>query len=189
MIQILAQNQPDVSRSERIAPIWHTVVLALLLLVPPYMWLPLKTWFPVIHRSDLPFFHFLTLMYQWILFVFMWLGLLAKGTKFRSLIGKLWKVPKDALRDSGWALLFFVVNMSLALALSFLYGSFYRTPDRSLPENFLELLTILPVMISAGICEEVICRGYLQKQIHSLSGNIWYAILVQSAIFSLAHGY
>lgn len=188
MFQTLAPAQPDVSRPERIAPIWHTVLIVLLLLFPPYRWLPLKTWFPVVHRGDIPYFHLIELQLQWILFLIMWFGLLVRGTGFRNLIGRTWKSFKDALRDGGLALLFFVINIAVAIALFSLFGAFYKTPDDFLPQNMLELLTILPVMLSAGICEEIICRGYLQKQLHSLTGNIWFAIFLQAMVFSLAHG-
>jgi membrane protease YdiL (CAAX protease family) len=189
MFPNVAPAQPDVSRPQRVAPLWHTVVLVLLLLFPPFMWLPLKAWFPAVHRGDIPFLHIITLQYQWILFLFMWFGLLVRETKFRTLVGTLWKTAQDALRDCGLALLFFVGSMTLVLVLYTLFGAFDRTPDKSLPQNMVELLTILPVMISAGICEETICRGYLQRQIHSLTGSIWVAIVLQAVIFSLAHGY
>jgi uncharacterized protein len=189
MIETLAPAQPDVSRPERVAPVWHTVLMVLLFLFLPLLRFYTGGWFPVVHRSDVPFLYILALMMQWILFALMWVGLLIRGTELKSLIGRVWKTKRDFLRDGGWALLFFIASVALTLALHFAYGALERTPDRFPPQNMLELLAILPGMISAGICEEIFFRGYLQKQIHSLGGNIWYAILVQAAIFSLAHGY
>src|SRR5215831_3509855 len=189
MTGTLATAQPDVSSPERIAPVWHTVLMILLFLLLPLLRPYTANWFTVVHRSEVPFLYILSLMMQWILFALMWVGLLIRGTGLSSLIGRVWKTKLDFLRDVRLALLFFVASLALTLALHFAYGSFEQTPPRFLPQNMLELLAILPGMISAGICEETFFRGYLQKQIHSLGGNVWYAIVVQAAIFSLAHGY
>jgi len=42
---------------------------------------------------------------------------------------------------------------------------------------------------TAGFCEEVLFRGYLQKQFSRLLRNRWIALLVVSILFGLSHGY
>jgi membrane protease YdiL (CAAX protease family) len=45
------------------------------------------------------------------------------------------------------------------------------------------------VSISAGISEEIVFRGYLQRQLTALTGRTWLALLLQVTVFGIAHGY
>jgi membrane protease YdiL (CAAX protease family) len=45
------------------------------------------------------------------------------------------------------------------------------------------------VAIIAGSCEELIYRGYLQRQLWSLTQSLSVAILLQAIIFATAHLY
>jgi membrane protease YdiL (CAAX protease family) len=189
MQSMMTAHQLRVVRTRLIAPVWHTAFMVLLFLVPFTNWLPLKSWFGVVQRSDVPFIYIMELQLQWIFFVLMWLGLLMRDSKFTELIGKLWKTMADGRRDCGLAVVLLLVDVALALLLSYVFGEFYRTPRHTMPRNLLDLAAILPVMISAGICEEITFRGYLQTQFHRMTGSIWVAIFLQAVIFSLAHGY
>jgi len=42
---------------------------------------------------------------------------------------------------------------------------------------------------TAGFCEEVLFRGYLQKQFTRLLRNRWIALVAVSILFGLGHGY
>lgn len=185
---MMTDHQPRVVRPRLIAPVWHTAFIALLFLIPFSDWLPVRSWFGSIKRGDVPFFYVMELQLQWLFFVLMWFGLLMRGSKFTELIGKLWKTMADGLRDCGWAVIL-LLGYIATVSLFSLLGPFYRTPDHTMPRNLLDLAAILPVMISAGICEEITFRGYLQTQLHRLTGSIWVAIFLQAVMFSLAHGY
>ena len=41
----------------------------------------------------------------------------------------------------------------------------------------------------AGICEELIFRGYLQQQFTAFTRRIWLGIAISAVFFGLAHGY
>ena len=43
--------------------------------------------------------------------------------------------------------------------------------------------------ISAGFSEELVFRGYLQRQLTALTGRASLALLLQAAVFGVAHGY
>ena len=58
-----------------------------------------------------------------------------------------------------------------------------------LPQSLPEILIWIALSISSGVCEEMAFRGFLQRQLHALSGNIVVAILVQGAVFGLGHAY
>jgi len=57
-----------------------------------------------------------------------------------------------------------------------------------LSQGTLESLMWIPVALSAGFCEEVAFRGYLQKQFQVITGNAGWAVLFQ-AIFGIGHLY
>jgi len=43
--------------------------------------------------------------------------------------------------------------------------------------------------MTAGICEEMAFRGYLQRQLRALSGNVAVAVVGQGVVFGLVHAY
>jgi hypothetical protein len=45
------------------------------------------------------------------------------------------------------------------------------------------------VAITAGICEEIVYRGYLQRQLSAFTGSLPIAVCLQAAIFGAAHLY
>ena len=55
------------------------------------------------------------------------------------------------------------------------------------PNNVIEILFWIATSISAGISEETVFRGYLQKQLAGWTGNASVGILGQAAIFGLVH--
>ena len=61
--------------------------------------------------------------------------------------------------------------------------------DFLIPHSTLETIIWLIVAATAGFCEEVIYRGYLQKQIGAIAGSIWLGIVAQGIIFGASHGY
>jgi hypothetical protein len=64
-----------------------------------------------------------------------------------------------------------------------------KTVDSLLPQSPSEILMWVAVSITAGICEELAFRGFLQRQFHALSGNIIVAVLAQGLVFGLFHSY
>jgi len=64
-----------------------------------------------------------------------------------------------------------------------------KTVDSLLPQSLLEVLIWIATSITAGVCEEMAFRGYLQRQLHALSGNMVAAVLGQGLVFGLFHSY
>jgi hypothetical protein len=64
-----------------------------------------------------------------------------------------------------------------------------KTVDSLLPRSLLEILIWIATSITAGICEEMVFRGYLQRQLHALSGSVVVAVLGQGLVFGLFHSY
>jgi membrane protease YdiL (CAAX protease family) len=58
-----------------------------------------------------------------------------------------------------------------------------------IPQTPLEIAVYLLVTLTAGICEETIFRGYLQRQFTFLTGSVAAGALIQGIVFGLAHAY
>jgi len=53
------------------------------------------------------------------------------------------------------------------------------------PESVLWVL----VSVTAGVCEEIVFRGYLQRQLAVLTGSVTAGIVLQAIAFGISHGY
>jgi membrane protease YdiL (CAAX protease family) len=57
------------------------------------------------------------------------------------------------------------------------------------PHGIAGAVVWVSLSISAGICEEIVFRGYLQRQLASMTGNVGIAIVVQAIVFGVGHAY
>jgi len=124
--------------------------------------------------------------------LFVWFvrkGIRARGGSLRDLFGKLWHSLFDGLRDTLLALLFVAALRGGSFVLLYLLGQSSANTAFLLPSNPLELFLWFGVSVAAGVCEEIVYRGYLQRQLWALSGNLPLAIALQSLIFGVAHLY
>jgi membrane protease YdiL (CAAX protease family) len=55
--------------------------------------------------------------------------------------------------------------------------------------GILEVSLWILLSISAGNCEEIVFRGYLQNQFRAVTRSMAAAMILQGAIFGLAHSY
>jgi len=60
---------------------------------------------------------------------------------------------------------------------------------RLMPRSLIEALAFSALAVTAAVCEEFIYRGFVYAALQSLSGSVAVAIVVSSALFSLAHLY
>jgi membrane protease YdiL (CAAX protease family) len=135
---------------------------------------------------------YLTLMVmEWGLFYYVWrVGLRRAGVKARGIIGGRWSNWKDVLRDAVLALGLLAVWMLVEIALSRLLGASQAASVKSLlPRRAVEVALWIPLSISAGFCEEFVFRGYFQRQFEAFTHSRWIALVLQSALFGVSHGY
>ena len=52
-----------------------------------------------------------------------------------------------------------------------------------------EAILAIAASLSASVVEEIIYRGYLQRLVTAVTGNVWVAIALQAEAFGLAHQY
>lgn len=127
---------------------------------------------------------------EWALFYYVWVGLHRKGVQLSEITGERWRTAKHVLRDAAIALPFWVIWDRTAWLLHVVLGeSHAKSVDSVLPQNMLETLLWIGLSISAGICEELAFRGYLQRQIRALGVGMAAAVLGQGLVFGAAHAY
>lgn len=119
-----------------------------------------------------------------------WAGVHWKGGTLRDLTGGRWTSWRDVAIDLGIAIPFFFVWEFTAWAVHLAVDRI-STPTAAyhLPTGFAEVFFWILLSIAAGICEEIVFRGYLQKQFHAVTRSIIAAVLLQGAVFGLAHSY
>ncbi len=127
---------------------------------------------------------------DWALLYYCWVGVRRRDGNLALLTGGRWTSWLSLATDVAIALPFWALWEATAYAVHWVLGpSSAKTVDSLLPHSPLEILLWIGVSITAGFCEEIAFRGYLQRQFHALSGNVGIAVIAQALVFGLAHGY
>jgi membrane protease YdiL (CAAX protease family) len=141
------------------------------------------------HTAVIPLYLSVTVM-NWLLVLFVWKGLRQRGVGVGSLIGGRWGNARDVLRDLGIALVFWGVFAAVAFGVHRILGEGQdKTVDILLPRTAAEIAVWLVTSASAGFCEELVFRGYLQRQLLALSRSSWAALIGQGLVFGVMHAY
>ncbi|MGD0630641.1 MAG: type II CAAX endopeptidase family protein [Terracidiphilus sp.] len=181
------------SKTVLIAPLGHTLGLLALLLAISLGLLRMQSYIPAPgeqHQGNV--LHYLAVIAcEWVLVLYIWLGSLIPGaTRLRGLIGGRWSNLKEVLRDIGLAALFWVAFTVVALLTSLLVRPSHVGSLGFLnPRGVAELTLWVFMSITAGFCEELAFRGYLQKQCLALTGSVVIAVLAQALLFGATHWY
>jgi membrane protease YdiL (CAAX protease family) len=132
-----------------------------------------------------------TMLFEWLLFGFVILGVKLNGTPLVAVLGERWSSARQVLRDIGIAIAFLIGSIFIT---SILGGHAHGGgPDPAiqflLPHGKAEIAVWMALSLTAGICEETLFRGYLQRQFTALSKNAAVGILLSAAMFGGAHSY
>jgi membrane protease YdiL (CAAX protease family) len=146
------------------------------------------------HGKAIPIY--LTAIFMdWALLYYCWAGVHHRGGGLKTLSGGRWTSWREVLTDVAIAIPFWLLWTGAAngvhwlLRLGFPGAGNAKTVDSLLPQSPLEILVWIATCITAGVCEEMAFRGYVQQQLHALCGNIGLAVLGQGLIFGLFHSY
>jgi membrane protease YdiL (CAAX protease family) len=117
-------------------------------------------------------------------------GLRRSGTPMRELIGGRWGSAADVLRDLALAAVVWGAWTLVPMAWSRLFGADHAaTVEGFLPTRGVEYLLWTLLSLGAGFCEELVFRGYLMRQFSAWTRLPWVALVLQSALFGVSHGY
>lgn len=142
-------------------------------------------------------FYAATIVEEFVLLGLVWIGARIAKLRLRDLIGGRWKSFEDFLLDLAIAAAFWILSVAVLFGLGFLLGlakgaqmdEARRLMQALAPNNVPELVVWILLSTTAGFCEEIIFRGYLQRQFTSMIGNLWLGMLASALIFGLSHAY
>jgi membrane protease YdiL (CAAX protease family) len=184
------------SRSLLIASPWHTLSILLVFAyfgfrqgTPQHALSPEPAEAAVSHAAILSGY-LIAIGTEWGMAYWVWAGVHWRGGTLRDLTGGRWTSWRSLALDV-------VIAIPFWLVWEFTAWLVHRAVDRiptptapyHLPTGFTEISLWILLSISAGICEEIVFRGYLQKQFSAASGSVVAAVILQGAVFGVAHSY
>jgi hypothetical protein len=192
---------PASDKPAPIAPLWHTLLITALILGNSFLGSSkLQHVGSGSHGSRILLYGG-TFVTQLVLILLVWFGIRLRGVRMRDLIGGRWEKVEDFLLDLGLAIGFMLVAGILLLGLRIALGTIdlhnlekVKNDTKQMlgpiaPHTYLEAGLFMLLSVCAGLFEEIIFRGYFQRQFHALSRNTAIGIIVSGIIFGLAHGY
>ncbi len=130
-----------------------------------------------------------TIVSEWLVLGLVLVGVWLHHSPFSAVFGQRWQSARQVLTDTGVAVIFLICSIVLLSII----GAHGKTPDTStqflLPHGPLESTLWILMSVTAGICEEAIFRGYLQRQFAAFSGSAAIGIALSAAAFGAAHAY
>ena len=120
---------------------------------------------------------------------FVAIGIHVRGHTLRELFGRRWRTAFDGTGDIVLAL---ATAGLLRIAGPLLYDLLGRWSSNTgflLPATLPESIVWIAVSVVAGAGEELVFRGYLQRQLWSLTKNLPTALVLQAFIFGIGHIY
>jgi membrane protease YdiL (CAAX protease family) len=176
-----------------IAPVWHTLMLVFILLGISALGAN-QEHLALSHRARVGMY-LVTMAMEWLTVAFALWGIRKRQRiTVRELIGGRWERPEDVLLDMAITAGFLLVSFMVLGGLAFALGLNKHTADMHklsflAPHGALEVVLWILLSCTAGFCEEVLYRGYLQRQIAAWTNLAWVAVVAQGLIFGASHAY
>jgi membrane protease YdiL (CAAX protease family) len=196
---VVTAPTPAAAKPAPIAPWWHTLIIVVLILGNSLA-APAKL--AATHGSASRIALYAgTFFTQLILVLIIWFGIHSRGIRMRDLIGGRWKTVEAFLLDAVLAITFYVVAALLNFGLRVAVGNIdlhnlQKTLDDTVkmldplaPHSYFEAGMFVLLSISVGLFEEIIFRGYLQRQFSAMSQHVALGIILSGIVFGLAHAY
>jgi uncharacterized protein len=189
---ISAQSPPTVDRSP-VAPVWHTVVFIVFILGTSYYQGRHTPEMSTMHlRTRVPLY-VVMVAFELFLLGYVWLlGLRPAGKRLRDIIGGKWKDWGDFWLDVGIAVLLWMAVAGMLFAMQIALGKnedAVKAIRILAPQTYAEMIGWVILSVTAGCVEELIFRGYLQRQFFAWTGRAELAVVLQAAVFGSAHLY
>ena len=181
-----------------LAPWWHTALVVLLIIA-----LSIAGVRQLHSMGNRPLHlvanYSLSIAYEWVLAALVLWGIHLRKVPLRQLLGEMRPGARAWLTDIGVALAYWAVAITalavLGNVLVKISGSHIDpqkigdVTQKLAPTTTVEMLLFLMLSISAGCCEELIFRGYLQQQFARMGHRLWIGVVLSALVFGSAHGY
>lgn len=177
-----------------VAPAWHTVIL--LLFLGGISWLSAASApgdAPTTAVSR-PVVYVTVLVFQWLMFAIAYWGLRLRRVSIASLISYRWKgwsgIGRCLLLAAGcWVVTFFAVAQGLDATGMRDPDEIRRVVEMIAPRGAVELAIWVSVAATAGFVEEVVFRGYLQRQFSAWTRHHLAGCVITAVVFGAGHLY
>jgi uncharacterized protein len=135
--------------------------------------------------------YLLIMIFEWVTVAFIWYGVRGRGISISELVGGRWARPADFFRDLGIGIAFLLVcGIGVVNGLGYLLKVVDNQAIRQMmPRTNTEVILWCLMSLTAGFCEEVIFRGYLQRQFTAITQATMGGIILQGIVFGAGHGY
>lgn len=179
---------------QQVAPWWHTIIFVIFLVglsalgglsAKPKHFAPFRV----------PTYIF-TIIEEWLLLAFVWWGLRMRRLPLSTLLGERHRGWRGFGRDVTNAAVFWIMAVFVLGIVGLILRAVHigqAGPSAKVlelaPQTLVQLVLWFFVCFSAGICEELLFRGYMLRQFTSLRGKLWMGIIFSSLIFGCSHGY
>ena len=181
----------SINRTRLVASPWHTILVVLAL--------SLNAYFGLLRASTLrnetnvhrPAIYGRTMIVEWLLLALVLTGVWLHRSPLSTVLGDRWRSARQALKDVGIAIAFLCVSVLVVSILGPHSHSAGTDPSVRflMPQTANEKCLWVLLALSAGICEEAIYRGYLQRQFSAIARNIPVGIFLSAALFGVSHAY
>jgi membrane protease YdiL (CAAX protease family) len=116
-------------------------------------------------------------------------GVWLNGSSIFTIIGERWRSLRRFCEDAGIGILFLIASILLTSIVGGHGGGVDTKTQFLLPQGRAEMALWVVLSISAGICEEAVYRGYLQKQFMAMTKSVHTGIVLSGLAFGAAHSY
>ena len=194
MASLTTTAEPVSAEPRGIAPVWHTIVLLLLLGGTSAI-------SAASSHSGAANNHIVsyvaTMVWEFLLLAWAWWGMRLRRVTMREIIGGKWSSPEQVMLDIGLAIGFIIVSYFVIAGIIFGLGGnaqhqmaeTKRIAAFIAPRTRLELGLAFLLSAVAGFVEEVLYRGYLQRQFAAWGRGIAAGIVLSGLAFGVSHGY
>ena len=188
-------------RRKLLAPLWHTLVMILILLGNSFFTArfasKVMSGAHTVSGTERYVSYLSSIVLELFLLAILWIGLRIYHTPIRDLIGGRWDTPEDFLIEFSVAFGFCVVSYVTLAGLSFALGmaksnqmeETKKLASMLAPHTWGALAIFVLLSCTAGFVEELVFRGYLQRQVGALAGNIYIGAVTSALVFGAGHGY
>jgi membrane protease YdiL (CAAX protease family) len=130
-----------------------------------------------------------TILFELLVLALVLAGVWLNGTSVSAVLGDHWRTFREFLRHFGIGLLFMVATIVVTSATGGHRSAHDDVTRFLLPHRGAEMTLWILLSLSAGICEEAVYRGYLQKQFMALTRNVPAGIVLSALLFGAVHLY
>jgi len=193
-VESLAMDTPETQAAagtprRAIAPAWHTAVVVLIMLGFSYAGSRTGN-LSVLRAHGQIGGYVIAMIFEWAAAGVVWWGVSRRGIRVSELIGERWSRPLEVIRDFGLAIGFIVIATPILSGVGYLLKAAPNAAIRNIyPQGPAEIVVYLLLVFTAGFCEELIFRGYLQRQFAALTHAAAGGIVLQGIVFGASHGY